>query len=207
MINMTPRAPGAPGNAALRAMFAARKRVFIDLLKWDLPVLAGQYELDEFDTPAARYLILLDADGHHCASARLLPTEGEHLLGNHYAHLCAGHVPRGPTICEISRFCLDRDQDAASRRVARDQLVTALAEHALREGITDYTGVADSCWFDQVQGFGWRCAALGPQTADPGGRLMALHIHIDAHVLDDLKRGGVYAPLSLHLADNGEAVT
>lgn len=68
MIDTTPRAPAAPGNAALRAMFAARKSVFIDLLKWDLPVLAGQYELDHFDTPAARYLILLDADGRHRAS-------------------------------------------------------------------------------------------------------------------------------------------
>lgn len=206
MIDTTPRAPAAPGNAALRAMFAARKSVFIDLLKWDLPVVAGQYELDHFDTPAARYLILLDADGRHRASARLLPTEGAHLLGDHFAHLCAGDVPRGPTVCEISRFCLDRDQDAASRRAARDQLVTALAEHALREGITDYTGVADLCWFDQVREFGWRCDALGPKAADPGGRLMALHIHIDAHVLDDLKRGGVYAPLSFRLADDdGEA--
>jgi acyl homoserine lactone synthase/acyl-homoserine lactone synthase len=109
-------------------------------------------------------------------------------------------------LSDLSRFCLDRDQDAASRRAARDQLVTALAEHALREGITDYTGVADLCWFDQVREFGWRCDALGPKAADPGGRLMALHIHIDAHVLDDLKRGGVYAPLSFRLADDdGEA--
>src|SRR3546814_5947244 len=43
------RAPPARGDAAMRAMFAARKEVFIDLLKWDLPVLAGAYELDQFD--------------------------------------------------------------------------------------------------------------------------------------------------------------
>src|SRR3546814_11393426 len=103
MIDTTPRAPAAPGNAALRAMFAARKSVFIDLLKWDLPVLAGQYELDEFDTPAARYLILLDADGRHRASARLLPTEGAPLLGAHYAHLFAGAVPPGQTARHITR--------------------------------------------------------------------------------------------------------
>src|SRR3546814_8426797 len=95
-------------------------------------------------TPAARYLILLDADGRHRASARLLPTEGAHLLGEHYAHLCAGEVPRGPTVCEISRFCLDRDQDAASRRAARDQLVTALAEHALRESSEEHTSELQS---------------------------------------------------------------
>ena len=64
--------PGTePGAALLRAMFAARKAVFIDLLGWDLPVLAGQYEMDQFDDEHARYLILSDNDDH-LASARLL---------------------------------------------------------------------------------------------------------------------------------------
>lgn len=31
-------------DGVLRAMFAARKSVFVDLLKWDVPVLGGQYE-------------------------------------------------------------------------------------------------------------------------------------------------------------------
>lgn len=206
MTDLPPRAPCAPGNAQLRAMFAARKSVFVDLLKWDLPVLADRYEIDQFDTPDAQYLILLDADGKHRASARLLPSERPHLLGDLYAHLCRRGVPRGPTILEISRFCLDREQDAASRRAARNQLVTALVEHALREGITDYTGIADEDWFRQILGFGWRCEALGEPGEDCGARLTALHIHIDEHTLDGLKRTGVYAPLSLHLADNGEVL-
>lgn len=73
MILPTTRAPSAPGHAALRAMFAARKQVFVDLLKWDVPVLDERYEVDQFDTPEARYLILLDNEGRHHASARLLP--------------------------------------------------------------------------------------------------------------------------------------
>ena len=36
-------------HKALRSMFEARKRVFIDLLKWDIPALADRYELDQFD--------------------------------------------------------------------------------------------------------------------------------------------------------------
>ncbi len=50
MITQSTRAHDAPGNAALRAMFAARKQVFIDKLQWDLPVLDGRFELDQFDT-------------------------------------------------------------------------------------------------------------------------------------------------------------
>ena len=30
----------------LRSMFAARKSVFVDLLKWDVPVIDGAYEVD-----------------------------------------------------------------------------------------------------------------------------------------------------------------
>lgn len=206
MTDLPTRAPCAPGNAALRAMFAARKRVFIDLLKWDLSVLGGEYELDQFDTPDAFYLILLDDDGRHRASARLLPTEKPHLLGDLYAHLCTGVVPRGPAICEISRFCLDRDQDATSRLAARNQLVTALARHAVREGITGYTAIAEEGWYKQISAFGWRCEALGEPVYEGGARLTALHISIDDQTIGGLEHTGIYSPLSFRLADTGEVV-
>jgi hypothetical protein len=69
-------------------MFAARKSVFVDLLKWDVPVLAGRYEVDQFDDPNAQYLILADRDGAHLASARLLPTLHPHILAA-FTNACA----------------------------------------------------------------------------------------------------------------------
>lgn len=207
MITHSTRAPDAPGDAALRAMYAARKKVFIDLLKWDLPALAGKYELDQFDTEKARYLILLDAEGHHRASARLLPTEGSHLLGELYPWLCADTPPRGPGIWEISRFCLDPDIGADARLDARNQIVTALAEYALRHGITDYVGVAEQGWFAKIRQFGWSCEALGNIRQEGRCSILALHIRIDADTLPGLKRSGVYAPLALHLVELGEAAS
>jgi acyl homoserine lactone synthase/acyl-homoserine lactone synthase len=198
------RAPLAPEDAAYRAMFAARKQVFIDLLKWDLPVLADEFEVDQFDNPDANYLILLDKSGQHRASARLLPTDRPHLLGDLYPFLCNGPVPTGPTVFEITRFCLDRNQRAFARRIARDQLVTALAEHALRTGITDYTGVAELSWFNQISRFGWQCSALGKPLRVGRHKLVALHIRIDDQTLDGLRRAGIYLPLSLRLAGNRE---
>ncbi len=58
----------------LRAMFEDRKSVFVDLLKWDVPVLDGRFEIDQFDDEHATYLIIADGDGDHLGSARLLPT-------------------------------------------------------------------------------------------------------------------------------------
>src|SRR3546814_9977840 len=52
-------------HVALRSMFEARKRFFVDELGWDLPVLAGLYEVDQFDDGHATYLIVVDQDDRH----------------------------------------------------------------------------------------------------------------------------------------------
>ena len=82
-------------DAVLRAMFAARKSVFVDLLKWQIPVLDGRFEVDQFDDEHARYIILSEPDGTHLASTRLLPTQRPHILDSFYARLCDAPPPRG----------------------------------------------------------------------------------------------------------------
>ena len=89
-------------DAALRAMFAARKSVFVDLLKWDLPVADGTFEIDQFDDEHARYLILLGDAGQHLASARLLPTDRPHILDSLFAELCERPVPQDAFTFEIT---------------------------------------------------------------------------------------------------------
>lgn len=200
MINQSTRAPTAPGDAALRAMFAARKQVFIDRLKWDLPALDGRFELDQFDNPHARYLILLDPDDlRHRASARLLPTTAPHLLGEIYPHLCPDGAPSEESKWEISRFCLDPAQTAAERLDARNQLVSAIADHALHHGISEYVGVAEARWFAQISSFGWSCRALGPPRPDGARSILALGIRIDEDTIPGLQRTGTWAPLGLKL--------
>ena len=48
--------------ALLQAMHRERKHVFVDLLKWNVPVVDGQYEIDEFDDDEAIYLICVQSD-------------------------------------------------------------------------------------------------------------------------------------------------
>jgi N-acyl-L-homoserine lactone synthetase len=190
---------GSPdfGDALLRNMFEARKRVFVDLLGWDVPVLAGRYELDQFDTPAARYLVVAGRDGTHRASARLLPTTRPHLLDSVFAALCDGEVPCGPDIFEITRFCLDRSLDRHSRRAARDELVMALARFGVAQGITLYTAIAEPAWLRQILGFGWRCRMLGSEREMCGSRLTAFGIEIASDTPALLERAGIHGTLPL----------
>lgn len=162
-----------------RTMFAARKSVFVDLLGWDVPVLEGRYEIDQFDDAYARYLILADHEGGHLGSARLLPTTRPHILDSFYESLCEGDVPRGPTIFEVTRFCLDRRLRARDRQTVRDALVAALAGHALDHGIESYTAIAAMGWYQQILAFGWRCEPLGLPQRLGREMLAALRIFID----------------------------
>ncbi len=188
----------------LRAMFRARKQVFVDLLKWDVPVLEGQYEIDAFDNRDAEYLIVAGDDGRHLGSARLLKTTGAHILKNLFPMLCAGEVPAGPGIVEITRFCLDRNQHALDRRRTRDRLVSSMVTFALERGIHTYTGVAEMAWLQQILAFGWSCRPLGVPQQLECGLLGALAIEIDANTPVLLEANGIWAsePLcSFELAD------
>ncbi|KFG89443.1 Acyl-homoserine-lactone synthase [Sphingobium herbicidovorans NBRC 16415] len=183
----------ADEHVALRSMFEARKRVFVDLLKWDLPVLADRFEVDHFDDPFATYLIVTDGQGEHLASARLLPTTRPALLDGIFPYLVDGPVPHGTAIFEITRFCLSPGIGARQRRAARDTLLVGLVEHALAHGISTYTGVAELSWFRQVERFGWDCRLLGETAIHDGRALVALAIAIEADTPAKLAETGIVA--------------
>lgn len=194
MLHVLQSAGGPASDDALRAMFAARKSVFVDLLKWDIPVIDDTYEVDQFDDVHATYLILAEPDGAHLGSARLLQTTRPHILDSLYAMLCEEAPPRAPDILEITRFCLDRQLTARERRAVRDTLVTTLVEHALANGIRAYTAIAEIGWFQQILAFGWQCAPLGlPQIVD-GTMLVALKIDVTSETPALLARAGIMPP-------------
>ena len=192
-------------DEALRSMFEARKRVFVDLLKWNVPVLEGRFELDQFDDEHATYLIICGDTGEHLGSARLLETVRPHLLDTLFADLCAVPPPRGPDVLEITRFCLDRRLPAPRRLAVRNCLVSALAEYALLRGITTYTGVAEMGWLQQILAFGWVCRPLGLPRICDGRMLGALRIDISRETPALLARNGIYTAPTLSLATAREA--
>lgn len=187
---------------ALAGMFAARKQVFIDRLGWELPIRDGRFEVDQFDNPKASYLLLGRAGVPHRGSARLLQAEEPHILGDLFPLLCAGPIPRGPHVREITRFCIDPGLSRSEQREARNELVSALVLHAAETAINSYTAVAGLAWFRQISRFGWDCRALGEPQKINGELLVGLEITIGTNTVSRLAATGIlrqphYCVLSL----------
>lgn len=177
----------------IAAMFADRKKLFVDLLDWDVPTVAGRYEIDQFDSERATYLIAGDGEDHQ-GSLRLLPTNAAHILGNLFPSLCDGHVPRGPNVAEITRLCLPPGLRASERLRVRNVLISAMVDHALEAGITTLTGVVSASFLEQVLVMGWRCEALGAPRRIDGARLGAFRVEVEPDTPDLLAATGIYLP-------------
>lgn len=176
----------------LEAMFEDRKRLFVDLLGWDLSVEQGRWEIDRFDVDDALYLIGLDQTGDHIGSLRLLPSAQPHILSTLFSDLCPDGVPTGPTTYEVTRLCLPVRHSTAERLRIRNALITAMVDHALDVGITRLTGVVEAGFLAQILRMGWRCTTPGPSCRFGGGALGAFIAEIDADTPALLAANGIY---------------
>jgi len=188
--------PGLGVSPELDAMHRDRKRVFVDLLKWDVPVIGDAYEVDQFDTEHAIYIVET-RDREHMGSMRLLPTDRPHLLGALFPDLCEGPVPSGTAILEITRGCLSPRLRAAERLRARNRLISAATDYALQRGVSHFTCVADSGWLKQILSLGWDCRALGEQRRIAGVLTGALEISLSERTTDLLQAAGIYSKVTL----------
>jgi N-acyl-L-homoserine lactone synthetase len=182
-----------PANRKLlETMFADRKRLFVDLFGWDVPVVEGQFEIDQFDTADTVYIISADDDGGHEASIRLMPTTHPHMLGSIFPHLCPGGVPTGPTTWESTRLCLPQRHGAERRRQLRNLLISAMVDFALARGIERLTGVLPDGFRREVLAMGWAAEPLGPAVRVDSGLVGAFAAHLRPDTPDRLRWSGTY---------------
>ncbi len=192
MIHVIDNHLAAGNQPLLRSMFADRKRLFVDLFGWDVPVFDGQYEIDQFDNSYTIYLIAADAQGEHEASIRLFPTTRPHMLGTLFPHLCPLGVPVGERIWESTRLCLPQRHGAQRRRELRNRLISAMVDVALERGIERYTSVIPDPFRKEVLAMGWQAEPLGPAVRIAGGPIGAFLVHVRPDTPQRLHWTGVY---------------
>lgn len=206
MIQIFEGAEWGEGSPVLNDMYRDRKRIFVDMLGWDVPVIDGAYEIDQFDDEHAIYVVATNERGEHDGSIRLLPSIRPHVLGNIFPELCDGPVPSGEHIFELSRACLSPRNRAARRLEVRNTVTTAVVEFALLRGIRRFTCIADSGWLSQILSLGWDCRPLGLPREIAGLSTGALVIEIDGDTPDKLRSAGTYVPMRIvHAHTHGRA--
>jgi acyl-homoserine lactone synthase len=186
-------------------MHRDRKAVFVDRLKWDVPVVDGIYEIDQFDIDDAIYLVATDPKHqHHLGSVRLLPSKGPHLLGDVFPHLCDQAVPVGDDVWEITRMCTHPSKELDALAIRR-LLVVALCEFGLLYGIRTYTVVTHMQMVSALIAVGWECEPLGEPQLVAGDMVGALAIKISPATLQFLRSRAPSRLPVLQLNDIAEA--
>lgn len=193
MIHIIDESSAASRRHLLDGMFEDRRRLFVDLFGWDLPVIDGRFEMDQFDTSDTVYIIATAEDGDHAASLRLMPSTRPHMLACIFPHLCPGGVPIGPTIWESTRLCLPQRHGAALRKIYRNQLISAMVDFSLTHGVDRLTGVLPDPFRREVLAMGWVAEALGPPVRMEGGPIGAFAAHVGPDTPDRLRWTGVYS--------------
>lgn len=184
--------PESAHQTALETMFADRKAQFVDFFRWDVPVVDGRFELDQFDTSDAAYILVVDGRGQHEASLRMLPSWLPHLLGDIFPHLCVTGVPIGPATWESTRLCLPSRHGTARRRELRNALISAMADFALARNIEHITGVIPEAFRREVLAMGWRAEPLGPALRVDSGAVGAFRIEVTPDICERLAWTGTY---------------
>ncbi len=188
MVAVVSAANRSDHEATVAQMHRDRKAVFVDTLKWDIPVVDGEFEMDEYDTEDAVYLIAEDPKtGVHLGSVRLVCTDGPHLLGDKFGFLCEGDVPVGPDVWEITRLCTMPGLTPAAALGIRMQLVMGLIEYALEHGIKRYTMMTHTAYLSTLLAVGWEIEPLGLPADIAGEPVGALEISVTPETLPKLR--------------------
>ena len=113
---------------ALASQARLRHRVFVEQRALQHSSYDGM-EYDEFDTPAAVYLVWRDPALIVRGLIRLVPTSVDYMMAKFWPHLCERRtLPKNERIWESSRVCVDRTYAADIRPVIMPQLLCAVQE-------------------------------------------------------------------------------
>lgn len=142
------------------SMLRDRAVQFHDRLKWEVSVDERGYERDQYDALNPLYVIWERPDGLHGGSMRFLPTTGETMLNDFFAHLAGGPLT-APRVWETTRFCISPSSKDGGRIAAL--LMMAGAQLGLGRGLTHTVGVFDARMVRIYRKLGWAPEVLGSE--------------------------------------------
>ena len=169
---------------AIETHFHIRHDTFVGERRWKGLARADGKEIDCYDKAGTVYLLAMEGKriiGGH----RLYPTIEPTMIDEVFPALASVRgVPSDPLIWEWSRFFVVRD-----RREGRVnfELMAAVQEFCLDEGITHVSAVMEIRWLPRLQQAGFVVHPLGLLAVVEGSWTMAALIEISADTLERVR--------------------
>jgi N-acyl-L-homoserine lactone synthetase len=152
----------------------ARKEIFIDRLKWNLPHTEGM-EFDQYDTPMCRWVIIHEGE-QVLAGVRLMPTtarcgvysymlrDGQKgLLNDFPTDVLFFEAPVDETIWEASRLFVVGGIDSVKRARVQTILMKNLMRVADELDATRVIGIVPAAWSRWLRRLGLYATPVGPK--------------------------------------------
>ena len=175
-----------------------RYKSIIERQKWNLPHINGM-EYDQYDNPAAIYLVWKDENNTVRAVSRLYPTDRPFMLKEHFPHTVTyGDIPSGRQVFEGSRFCIDNSLDSKLRRQAANEIIVAYLEYGLSIGIMQIVGIMyPAYWTNLFSKYGWQPEWLGDYfVTSEGAKSRAAVLPLSQAVLNKVRSAtGTHSPI------------
>jgi acyl-homoserine lactone synthase len=150
-------------KAELDEMFRLRHEVLVETLQWQGLTSDSGRERDEFDNDEARYLGMQDGAGEIVGCMRLNRADVATLTSTVFSHLVQfADLPSGDTVFDVSRYLTSRQwQPSLSGNVQNLDILCAVYELGLQEGISNFTAVISTNLLSSLLQIGVEVNALG----------------------------------------------
>jgi acyl homoserine lactone synthase len=156
-------------------------------------------EYDQYDNPAAHYLVWRDRSGRARGSSRLYPTDRPYMLREVFPHLVSRiALPESSQVWEGSRFCVDASLSPELRQRIIQEIVIGYLEFGLAQGISNIIGVMYPVYYRSI--FiknGLDVEWLGEAArSEEGHKIVAGSMTVSKAVLQKVRQTtGIYEPV------------
>jgi acyl-homoserine lactone synthase len=168
----------------LDRQFRLRHEVFVGERGWSRFDVDGTHEKDQYDNDNAVYLVAANDDGIVAGGFRLYPTSLPHMLSEHFPGLVDGVLIQRSDVFELTRFAM-RKSERRSRHYF--ELLLAIQEYGLAEGLSGFTSVINPLRIPILQGFGLEIEPLGLPTMIDSEATIAVLFHVKENCLERVR--------------------
>lgn len=163
-----------------------RHKLFIGRNQWDIPDADGM-EYDSYDTPAARYILIVDDLGAVRAVTRLIPTTRPIMARDCWPDLLGDWNPQTDRIWEATRFGVDKDLAPDIREKVQDALILAVQEFGVEHDLSGFIGVMPKAFFRRIGSTGVPFEIVGGPVKTDQYRIFAAKIGVCPDAIDNLR--------------------